>query len=87
MAPSYICRLLSPRLGVASRVAVQSVTPWSLRTITPSTLHPPASRTYSTENAPSVEAPVEAPHYLDENERRIFDTLKSELRPSKLEVG
>ncbi|TKA61764.1 hypothetical protein B0A55_11461 [Friedmanniomyces simplex] len=39
-------------------------------------------RTYSTESTSSVEAP----DYLDENERRIFDTLKSELQPTKLEV-
>ncbi|TKA73342.1 hypothetical protein B0A55_06784 [Friedmanniomyces simplex] len=41
-----------------------------------------APKTYSTESTSSVEAP----DYLDENERRIFDTLKSELRPTKLEV-
>ncbi|KAK0941023.1 hypothetical protein LTR29_007441 [Friedmanniomyces endolithicus] len=86
MAPSLICRFLTPRLVIAPRLAVQSVTPWSPRIITPFTHRSPASRAYSTETAPAAEVPVEAPHYLDENERRIFNTLTSELRPTKLEV-
>ncbi|KAK3071765.1 hypothetical protein LTR53_008060 [Teratosphaeriaceae sp. CCFEE 6253] len=41
-----------------------------------------AGRYYSSENSSTVEPP----DYLDESERRIFETLKSELQPSKLEV-
>ncbi|KAF7187127.1 BolA-like protein 3 [Pseudocercospora fuligena] len=31
-------------------------------------------------------SPVEAPDYLDANERRVFDLVKAGLEPSKLEV-
>ncbi|EMC99253.1 hypothetical protein BAUCODRAFT_50498, partial [Baudoinia panamericana UAMH 10762] len=31
-------------------------------------------------------AAVEPPDYLDERERKIFDTVKQELKPTKLEV-
>jgi hypothetical protein len=37
--------------------------------------------------ASTAESAVEAPDYLDEQERKIFDTLKSELQPTKLEVS
>ncbi|TKA25068.1 hypothetical protein B0A50_06132 [Salinomyces thailandicus] len=40
------------------------------------------SRSYATESP----AAVEAPDYLDEGERKIFDTIKQELQPVKLEV-
>ncbi|KAK4546647.1 hypothetical protein LTR36_001864 [Oleoguttula mirabilis] len=43
---------------------------------------PVARRCYATESASTVEPP----DYLDENERKIFDTIKSELHPTKLEV-
>ena len=39
-------------------------------------------RCYATEDA----AAVEAPEYLDENERKIFGIIKTELKPTKLEV-
>lgn len=42
------------------------------------------SRNYASEAASSG---VEAPDYLDERERKIFDTIKGELHPTKLEVG
>ncbi|KAI7279854.1 hypothetical protein KC345_g5132 [Hortaea werneckii] len=41
------------------------------------------SRNYASEAASSG---VEAPDYLDERERKIFDTIKGELHPTKLEV-
>ncbi|KAK3071282.1 hypothetical protein LTR53_008905 [Teratosphaeriaceae sp. CCFEE 6253] len=41
-----------------------------------------AGRCYSSESTSAVEPP----DYLDESERRIFETLKSELQPTKLEV-
>ncbi|RMX92169.1 hypothetical protein D0868_13563 [Hortaea werneckii] len=41
------------------------------------------SRSYASEAASSG---VEAPDYLDERERKIFDTIKGELHPTKLEV-
>ncbi|GAB1741804.1 hypothetical protein NU219Hw_g7212t1 [Hortaea werneckii] len=40
------------------------------------------SRSYASEAASGVEAP----DYLDERERKIFDTIKGELHPTKLEV-
>ena len=40
------------------------------------------SRSYASEAV----SPVEAPDYLDEGERKIFDTIKQELQPTKLEV-
>ncbi|KAK4561836.1 hypothetical protein LTR86_004516 [Recurvomyces mirabilis] len=39
-------------------------------------------RWYATEPASTVEAP----DYLDESERKIFQTLKTELQPTRLEV-
>merc|ERR1712000_645129 len=42
------------------------------------------SRNYASEAASSG---VEAPDYLDERERKIFDTIKGELHPTKLEVS
>lgn len=42
------------------------------------------SRNYASDAASSG---VEAPDYLDERERKIFDTIKGELHPTKLEVG
>jgi len=39
-------------------------------------------RSYAADGASAVEAP----DYLDEAERKIFDTLQHELQPTKLEV-
>ncbi|KAF2763613.1 bola-like protein [Teratosphaeria nubilosa] len=41
---------------------------------------PPLQRPYATD------APVDPPGYLDERERKIFDTIKQSLHPTKLEV-
>ncbi|KAK5118272.1 hypothetical protein LTR62_002785 [Meristemomyces frigidus] len=54
----------------------------SARCIVPTETVQPLRRWYATEPATSVEAP----DYLDENERKIFQTLKTELQPTKLEV-
>ena len=43
-----------------------------------------ATRRYATEPSSST---IEAPDYLDENELKIFDILKSKLSPTKLEVS
>lgn len=55
-------------------------TPYRGRNVTPSLTR--QWRTYATENVTAVEPP----DYLDESERKIFDILKRELGPEKLEV-
>ena len=46
---------------------------------------PPITRVQRRSASSSVSA-VEAPDHLDENERSIFDKIKAELQPEKLEV-
>lgn len=43
----------------------------------------PTYRAYSSE---AIE-PVEAPEYLSDGEKKIFDMIKDGLKPTKLEVG
>ncbi|KAK5137873.1 hypothetical protein LTR08_006642 [Meristemomyces frigidus] len=49
----------------------------------PSAYPPTPFRCYATEQTPSA---LEVPDYLNEAERKIFDTIRQELQPTKLEV-
>lgn len=74
----------SRRLGRFTAVANASLT---FRT--PSAARPPVARRFYSESSSSSSSSSgpEPPDYLDERELHIFNLIKSELKPSKLEVN
>lgn len=84
--PSTLCLLHSPSHPVLLR-------PWSTRLYSSSTTEPPPSLSSTPPQSSSFpsaaddddDAPV-LPDYLSEGERAVFEKVKRELRPSRLEV-
>ena len=71
------------RLNPLGKSSLASPTNPRVALLRPSAYSPTPFRCFATEQAvPSVEAP----DYLNDAERKIFDTIRQELRPTKLEV-
>lgn len=70
--------------AATARQALRSRIPYEVRYPILQIRTPPRIlRCYATEDR----VPVEPPDYLDERELRVFETIKRELRPLKLDVS